>query len=212
MEMVWHHTFLSEVRVNPAETQGVVITEVLMNSKQNRERIVEVMFDNFEFHNMYLASQAVMSLYAYGRLTGLVVDSGEGVTHSVPVLEGFPIPNAIYKSEIAGREITSYTQKLLLENSHSFTTTTELDIVKDIKEKLCYVAQEFEVEKAVADSSSEKDQAYMLPDKSEVIVKGHVRMQVPELLFKPELNGKNCDPIHSLAWKSISATDVGIQQ
>ena len=212
MEKVWHHTFYNELRVTPSEVQGVLVTEAPRNPKQNRERMLTAMFETFEVQNMYVAIQAVMSLYANGRSTGLVVDSGDGVTHTVPVFEGFSIPHAIEKMEIAGREITTYAQKLLLESGHSFTSTAELEIVKDIKEKLCFVAQDYDAERAAAESSSEKDQAYTLPDRSQITVKGTVRMQVPEFLFKPELNGKSCDSIHGLAWKSIAASDVDVRR
>jgi len=212
MEKVWHHTFYNELRVTPSEVQGVLVTEAPRNPKQNRERMLTAMFETFEVQNMYVAIQAVMSLYANGRSTGLVVDSGDGVTHTVPVFEGFSIPHAIEKMEIAGREITTYAQKLLLESGHSFTSTAELEIVKDIKEKLCFVAQDYEAERAAAESSSEKDQAYTLPDRSQITVKGTVRMQVPEFLFRPELNGKSCDSIHGLAWKSIAASDVDVRR
>ena len=133
-----------------------------------------------------------MSLYANGRSTGLVVDSGDGVTHTVPVFEGFSIPHAIQKMEIAGRVITDYCQKLLLEAGHSFTSSAELETVKDIKEKLCYVASDYDAELAAANASSAQDQTYTLPDKSVIPIKGSIRIQTAELLFKPELNGKSC--------------------
>merc|ERR1712060_386523 len=163
----------------------------------------------FEVRNVYVAIQAVMSLYANGRSTGLVVDCGDGVSHTVPVFEGFSIPHAIEKMEIAGRVITDYAQKLLLEQGHSFTSTAELEIVKDIKEKLAFVAQDYDAEHAAAQSSSELDKTYTLPDRSQITVKGTVRMQVPELLFKPELNGKSCQ---ALAWDSISKSDVDVRR
>lgn len=114
--------------------------------------------------------------------------------------------------EIAGRVITDYAQKLLLEGGHSFTSTAELEIVKDIKEKLCFVAQDYTTEHATATSSSELDQAYTLPDRSQITVKGTVRMQVPELVFKPELNGKSCASIQQLTWNSISGSDVDVRR
>ena len=212
MEKVWHHTFYNELRVTPSEVQGVLVTEAPRNPKANREKMLTVMFETFEVRNMYVAIQAVMSLYANGRSTGLVVDSGDGVTHTVPVFEGFSIPHAIEKMEIAGRVITDYAQKLLLESGHSFTSTAELEIVKDIKEKLCFVAQSYDDERAAAESSSELDQAYTLPDRSQITVKGTVRMQVPELIFKPDLNGKSCASIQQLSWNSVSASDVDVRR
>lgn len=174
--------------------------------------MLTVLFESFEVKNTYVAIQAVMSLYANGRSTGLVVDSGDGVTHTVPVFEGFSIPHAIEKMEIAGRVITEYAQKLLLESGHSFTSTAELEIVKDIKEKLCFVAQDWESEYAAAQSSSSQDQPYTLPDKSMITVPGTVRMGVPELIFKPELNGKSCLSIQNLAWRSVSNSDVDVRR
>ena len=212
MEKVWHHTFYNELRVTPSEVQGVLVTEAPRNPKANREKMLTVMFETFEVANMYVAIQAVMSLYANGRSTGLVVDSGDGVTHTVPVFEGFSIPHAIEKMEIAGRVITDYAQKLLLESGHSFTSTAELEIVKDIKEKLCFVAQDYDNERTAAESSSELDQAYTLPDRSQITVKGTVRMQVPELIFKPDLNGKSCNSIQQLAWTSVSNSDVDVRR
>jgi actin len=212
MEKVWSHTFYNELRVNPNEIQGVLVTEAPRNPKANRERMLTAMFETFDVQNMYVAIQAVMSLYANGRSTGLVVDSGDGVTHTVPVFEGFSIPHAIEKMEIAGRVITDYAQKLLLETGHSFTSTAELEIVKDIKEKLCFVAQDYDAEHAAAASSSEFNQSYTLPDKSQIDVPGTVRMQIPELIFKPELNGKSCSSIQALSWRSVQASDVDVRR
>jgi len=170
------------------------------------------MFETFEVQNMYVAIQAVMSLYAAGRTTGLVVDAGDGVSHTVPVFEGFTISHAVEKMEIAGRVLTHYLQKLLLEMGESFTSSAEMEIVRDIKEKLCYVAQNYEEEKAAANSSSEFDKQYTLPDKRVINVSGYVRMTCPELLFKPELNGKTCAALHQLAWKSVQGSDIDIRK
>ena len=208
MEKVWHHTFYNELGCVPSEVKGVLITEAPRNPKENREQMTSKMFETFEVRNLYIAIQAVMSLYANGRSTGLVVDAGDGVSHTVPVFEGFSIPHAVQKMEIAGRVITDYCQKLLLEAGRSFTSSAELETVKDIKEKLCFVAQDYEAEWAAASSSSELNRAYTLPDKSQIEVKGTLRMMVPELLFKPELNGKTCMSIQALAWKSITESDL----
>merc|ERR1719197_2186859 len=117
--------------------------------------MITIMFENFHVKNCYVALQAVMSLYAAGRTTGLVCDAGDGVSHTIPVYEGYCIPHAIEKMEIAGRVLTTWMQKLLLECGESFTSSAELEIVKDIKEKVCYVAQNYAEEVKDAQNSSE---------------------------------------------------------
>merc|ERR1712166_1166919 len=212
MEKVWHHTFYNELRVSPNEIKGVLLTEAPRQPKANREKMVQIMFETFEVQNIYVAIQAVMSLCSAGRTTGLVTDSGDGVTHTVPVFEGFSLPHAVERMEIAGRVLTTYLQKLLLEAGHNFTSAAELEIVREIKEELCYVAQDYAAEKEQCSKNAEQDKQYTLPDKAVITVPGSVRIGAPELIYQPNLNGMSCKSVDALAWASVSASDIDVRR
>jgi actin, other eukaryote len=187
MEKIWNHAFITELRVDPQE-HPVLLTEAPLNPKANRERMTQIMFENFGIPAFYVAIQAVLSLYSSGRTTGIVIDSGDGVTHTVPIYEGFSLPHAVLRIDLAGRDLTEWLAKLLMERGHSFTTSAEMEIVRDIKQQLCYVAENYDKELEESDSNASLVKEYELPD-GQVITVGHERFTCPEALFRPTLIG-----------------------
>ncbi|KAI8018736.1 hypothetical protein LOK49_LG04G00073 [Camellia lanceoleosa] len=211
MERLWDHTFKDELQVT-IEEHPVLLTEAPLNPKTNRGKMVEIMFEAFEVPATYLAIQAVLSLYGSGRTTGIVMDSGEGVTHVVPIYEGYALPHAVQRLDLAGKDLTDYLTKILAEEGYIFTTSAEREIARDIKERLTYVAIDFEKELAMSRESFELDKQYELPD-GQVIKIGAGRFKCPEVLFDPSRNGMELGGgIHETVFKSIRRCDMDIRR
>ena len=205
MEKIWGHAFTNELRVAPEE-HNIILTEAPMNPKENREKMAQIMFETFNVPGLYIFIQAVLSLISSGKVTGIVLDSGDGVTHAVPIFENYSLSHAILRLDIAGRDLTEYMMKLLYETGNRFNTTAEKEIVKNIKEKSCYVALNFEEEMEIVDSYN-----YELPDGSHVIIKDQ-RIRCPEALFKPSLLGKEGGGIAEMCHLSIEKCDIDLKK
>jgi len=209
MKIILDHTFKNELNVSPEE-HPVIITETPLNPKENSQQMTQIMFETFNVPGMYIAMDAVLSLYASGRLTGIILDVGDGVTHAVPIHEGFALPNAIIRLDLAGSDITDYLNKLLIEKGYKLTTHSDREIVKDIKETLCYVAQDFDEEMKTATKGSNIQKDYELAN-NEVITLDTERFRAPEALFEPTLIEIKSPGVHEIIYNSIMKCDVDIR-
>lgn len=209
MEKIWRYTYFDQLKTDP-EQHPVLLTEAALNPKDNREKCLEIFFDEFKVPAYYVFTQAVLALYSSGRTTGLVCDSGDGVTHIVVVYDGYSIKHAISRLNIAGRNLTDFIQKHLAEDGLQFDSTADKEIAKQIKEKLCYCALDFEKELQEYHDSPDKKKEFTLPDSTTVKV-GDVCIRTPECLFKPSMLGMDVPGIHQAIYGCVQKSDMDLR-
>lgn len=208
MEAIWEHTF-DQLRVEP-DLRNVLLTEAPRNPKKNREKMAEIMFETFDAGGLYIAIQGVLSLFASGRTTGTVLDIGDGVTHTIPIYDGYAVSNAINRYDLAGRDVTEYMVRLLEQNGTSMTTSSEREIVRRIKERLAYCAIDPD-EEAQIYSQRDMSRNYTLPDGNKISI-GDTMFLTPEVLFDPGLIGKEIPGVHTATFESINACDINLRK
>ncbi|CAF3197562.1 unnamed protein product [Rotaria sp. Silwood2] len=209
MEKIWHHTFYNQLRVSPEE-HSVLLSETPLNPKANREKMTKILFEQFNIPAMYVANQSVLSFYSLGKTTGVIVECGDDVSHTVPINEGYPISHAINRLDIAGRDLTNFMIRLLAERGYSFTTMAEREIVRDIKEKLGYVALDFEQELTTT-SRLNNIENYKLPD-GQIITIDNERFRCPEALFVPVTMDRDEPGITETVYNTIMKCDIDIRK
>jgi len=201
MEKIWQHTFANELHVL-SEEYPVLLTEAPLNSKVNREKMTQIMFESFDTPAMNVAVQASLALYSNQVTSGIVLDSGEGITHAVPCVEGSCLPHAIIRSDISGRHLTEHMAKILAQSNQIFKNP-DLEVIRDIKEKVTSVslniAYEIQREQTLHCALGKP---YELQD-GRVIRIGNERYKCPEALFVPSLIGLECQGIHTLIYNAI---------
>jgi len=208
MELIWRHIY-SEMKLN-TEEHPVLLTEAALNPRKNREKAAEIFFETFGCPALFVSAQAILSLYASGRTTGVVLDSGDGVTHAVPVYEGFALPHAVMRADVAGRDVTEHLMLQLRRTGHVFHTSAEREVVRQIKEQECYVAFNRQKEEQVEHEKTSAQQNFRLPDGTQIAL-GAERFRAPEILFHPNLIGLEYPGIHELLSYSINRADLDLR-
>ena len=209
MYHVWDYTFYERLKIDPKECK-ILLTEPPMNPTKNREKMVEAMFENYGFDSVYVAIQAVMTLYAQGLMTGVVVDSGDGVTHIVPVFDGYALPHLTRRLDVAGRDVTRRLINLLLLRGYAFNRTADFETVRQVKEKLCYIGYDLDLEQKLATETTTLVESYTLPD-GRVIKVGSERFEAPECLFQPHLVDVESAGMAELLFNCIQAADIDLR-
>ncbi|CAI5759756.1 unnamed protein product [Candida verbasci] len=218
MEKLWQHTYNQDLKIN-SQDHPLLITEAPLNPQTNRDKMCQILFESFNIPCIYISIQAVLSLYASGRTTGAVIDSGDGVSHVVPVFDGFALPTSIKRMDVAGRDITEQLSfNIRRVTGFNLSSSSELEIVKLMKESCCFISKDPARDEKLYSThyikgsmtNSELFSTYKLPDGHEVNL-GVERFRSPEILFNPQLIGNESVGLHELTSLSIAKTDLDLR-
>ena len=202
MEKIWNYIICQELK-SSSEEQGMLLTEPPLNPKDNREKIVRIMFETYNVPLLYLGVQTIFSMYASGKTTGLIIDIGEGVTNVAPINEGLAIPYSNTNFPIAGKDLTLHLQNCLRKRGYNLPASDEFELVQWLKERLCQVAPNYGTILKEAEESTALEMNQVLPDGNKVITIGLERYQTPEILFDPKIVDKELQGVQHQAANSI---------
>jgi len=210
MKVLWDYTFNECLKIKDFAGNKILLTEPPANPFANRQKMYQHMFEEYGFGHTMVAIQAVLVLYAQGLLTGVVLDSGDGVSHVIPVYEGYGLPNLIKRLNVAGRHVTRHLVNLLQLRGYSLNRSADFDTARQIKERLCYVGYDLAVERRLASETTTLVQPFQLPD-GRIIKVGRERFEASEVLFDPDKAGVEGDGLHKLLYGSIMKADIDLR-
>ena len=205
-----------EIREHP-----ILITEPLLNPYINREKIASALFENLSAPAIFFASQPILSLFSTSNTSGVILESGEGVTQSCVVYEGYSIPNSYIRNNYGGRDVTEYFQTLLKKQGYSFSTTSEFEIVRKMKEEICFTAignsnsvlsnMSGHLDLGGNKNKSESSNTYNLPDGNAIKI-GEEKCIAPEILFNPSIIGSEHLSFQEMIVTSINKVDIDLRK
>lgn len=231
METLWTHLYTTGLKANP-EDHPLLITEAPLNPRANRDKMAQVLFESLNVPCVYVSLQATLALYASGRTTGVVIDSGDGVTHIVPSYEGFALPTSIKRMDIAGRDITEQlVHHIRRTTGVAFKSSSEFEIVRNIKEKCCFISKDPARDEKLFSTAAyshyltsggpgpgsagsgggeELITSFKLPDGHNLQM-GAERFRAPEILFNPQLIGDESPGVSELTSLALSKVDLDLR-
>ena len=205
---IFEYIYLNlDVNVIDVKEHPVLITEPLLNPKENRQKIAKILFETHKVKYLFFASQPVLSLYSTSSTFGTVLESGEGVTQSCIIYEGYSIPGSYKRINLGGRDVTEYLQLLLYRKGYELKNSDGFQITKKMKEEIGEVS----INGTNFENIENINQKYILPDDSEMNV-GEERFLAPEILFNPSLRQYEYPGLPEIITESINKTNVDLKK
>ena len=204
---LWDYTLTQKMGIEDPSERRIIVTEAPLNPLSNKIKIFEILFEKIGVGAINIEPQAKCSLFAEGIDTGIVLDSGDGVTHCIPVSDGAILKHSIERMDIAGRHVTEYLVRLLQKKGYAFNSSADFDFVRELKEKYCFVSNDIESDRKLERETSYYNSYHLLPDETRIRISDE-KFEAPEILFNPSLIGKEYDGIPYMMMKSINSCPI----
>lgn len=203
LEASLHYNTIASLNVS-CEEHPMLITESPDCPRMDREKLCQMLFEVFNVPALSIGNTSVLALYATGRSTGLVIDSGASKTHIGPVWEGYSYQHFLQRVDFGGDDVTAELQKKLRSEGYPFSTSKDRSFVDAIKEELCYVASNAQKEQDYCKESRSLERMFALPDGQEIYMNEN-RFMIPEMLFSP--TALHC-PVATVGWHQLIQQSV----
>ena len=203
LSRLWEYTLTEKLNLEDLSDKKIILTEAPLNPIENKRKILEILFEKLGVGFVNIEPQAKCTLFAEGIDTGIVLDSGDGVTHCIPVSDGNILKNSIERMDIAGRNITEYLCRLLQKKGYAFNSSADFDFVRELKEKYCFISSDIDSDRKLERETTFYNSFHLLPDETRIRISDE-KFEAPEILFNPSLIGKEYDGIPIMLMRSIN--------
>jgi actin-related protein 2 len=207
MALLWDYVLTQKLGLvkNDLESRKLLLTEAPENPTKNKIKMGEILFEKIGLGYFNIEPQAKMTLYCEGEETGVVLDSGDGVTHVIPVFANYLLHHQIKRLDIAGRHITDYLIRLLQIKGYAFNSTADFEIVRELKEKYCFVSCDIESDRKLDKETTYYNSYTKLPDGRKIRISNE-KFEAPEILFHPFLIQNESPGVHEMLFNSINVS------
>jgi len=210
MATLWDYCIKQKLEVKgDLNDKKILLTEAPFNPIENKLKMAKIVFEQLGFGFFNIETQAKLTLYCEALQTGIILDSGDGVTHCIPIFEDFILPQNIKRLDIAGRHITEYLIKLLQMKGYSFNSSADFELVREIKEKYCFVSCDIDSDRKLDAETTYYNSIHKLPDGRKIRISNE-KFEAPEILFNPYLIKNESPGVHEMLFDSINVRFIFI--
>ena len=207
MEILWDYVLQKKLKINKSDFKNrkLLITEAPNNPDKNKEKMAQILFEKIGIGFFNIEPQAKMTLYCEGGESGVVLDSGDGVTHVIPIAKNFLLQHQIKRLDIAGRHITNYLTRLMQIKGYAFNSTADFEIVRELKEKYCFVSCDIKSDRKLDQETTYYNSYTKLPDGRKIRISCE-KFEAPEILFQPNLIQNEMPGVHEMLYNCINVS------